>query len=83
MHRRPFLMNASAATLAACFRASLAGIERMRAAGRVERRSLGRTGEALSIIRFGGIVGMDATPAAGLGASAGLSGWKLPQDRGP
>jgi aryl-alcohol dehydrogenase-like predicted oxidoreductase len=62
MHRRTFLVNASAATLAACFPASLAGIERTRAAGRLERRSLGRTGEALSIIGFGGIVVMDATP---------------------
>jgi aryl-alcohol dehydrogenase-like predicted oxidoreductase len=63
MHRRTFLMNASAATLAGCFPASLVGIERTRAAGRLERRSLGRTGEALSIIGFGGIVVMDATPA--------------------
>jgi aryl-alcohol dehydrogenase-like predicted oxidoreductase len=62
MHRRTFLRNASAATLAACFPASLAGIERTFAAGRLERRSLGRTGESLSIIGFGGIVVMDATP---------------------
>jgi predicted aldo/keto reductase-like oxidoreductase len=62
MHRRTFLMNASAATFAACFPASLAGIERTRAAGRLERRALGRTGETLSIIGFGGIVVMDATP---------------------
>src|SRR5262245_33871264 len=63
MHRRTFLMKASAATLATCFPASLAGIERTRAGGRLERRSLGRTGETLSIIGFGGIVVMDATPA--------------------
>ena len=56
MHRRTFLMNASAATVAACVPASLAGIERTRATGRLERRALGRTGEALSIIGFGGIV---------------------------
>jgi aryl-alcohol dehydrogenase-like predicted oxidoreductase len=62
MHRRTFLRNASAATLAACFPASLAGIERTFAAGRLERRALGRTGESLSIIGFGGIVVMDATP---------------------
>jgi predicted aldo/keto reductase-like oxidoreductase len=62
MDRRTFLMNASAATLAACFPASLTGIERRRAAGRLERRSLGRTGESLSIIGFGGIVVMNATP---------------------
>lgn len=62
MHRRTFLMNASAATIAACFPASLAGIERVRPPGRLERRSLGRTGESLSMIGFGGIVVMDATP---------------------
>jgi predicted aldo/keto reductase-like oxidoreductase len=62
MHRRAFIRNASVATLAACFPASLGGIERVRAAGRLERRSLGRTGESLSIIGFGGIVVMNATP---------------------
>lgn len=62
MHRRTFLKDASAATLAACFPASLAGIERTYAAGPLERRSLGRTGESLSIIGFGGIVVMNATP---------------------
>jgi aryl-alcohol dehydrogenase-like predicted oxidoreductase len=62
MDRRTFLTNASAATLAACFPATLAGIQRTRGAGRLERRSLGRTGESLSIIGFGGIVVMDATP---------------------
>ncbi len=56
-------MNASAATVAACFPASLAGIQRSRAAGRLERRSLGRTGESLSIIGFGGIVVSETTPA--------------------
>ncbi len=61
MHRRTFLMDVSIATLAGCFPASLAGIQRTRAAG-LERRSLGRTGESLSIIGFGGIVVMDATP---------------------
>ncbi len=63
MDRRTFLTSASAATLAACFPASLAGIQRTRGAGRLERRSLGRTGESLSIIGFGGIVVMDATPS--------------------
>lgn len=62
MHRRTFLMNTSAATIAACFPASLAGIQRTRDGGRLERRSLGRTGESLSIVGFGGIVVMDATP---------------------
>lgn len=62
MDRRTFLMNASIGTFAACFPASLAGIQRSKAGGRLERRSLGRTGESLSIIGFGGIVVMDATP---------------------
>jgi aryl-alcohol dehydrogenase-like predicted oxidoreductase len=62
MERRTFLRNASAATLAACFPASLSGIERVYPAGRIERRSLGRTGQSLSMIGFGGIVVMDATP---------------------
>jgi predicted aldo/keto reductase-like oxidoreductase len=62
MERRTFLKNASAATLAACFPASLSGIERVSAAGRIERRSLGRTGQSLSMIGFGGIVVMNATP---------------------
>jgi predicted aldo/keto reductase-like oxidoreductase len=61
MYRRTFLRNASAATLAACFPASLAGIGRTHSGGALERRSLGRTGESLSIIGFGGIVVMDAT----------------------
>lgn len=62
MHRRTFLINTSAATLAACFPASLAGMARTRRAGKLERRGLGRTGESLSIIGFGGIVVRDATP---------------------
>jgi predicted aldo/keto reductase-like oxidoreductase len=61
MDRRAFLTNASAATVAACFPASLAGLRRTRAAGQIERRSLGRTGQSLSVIGFGGIVVMDAT----------------------
>ncbi len=61
MDRRDFLRSCSAASLAACFPASLAGIERARETGKLERRSLGRTGEKLSIIGFGGIVVMNAT----------------------
>ncbi len=62
MQRRTFLKSASAATVAACFPASLDGIERVYGAGPLERRSLGRTGQSLSIIGFGGIVVKDATP---------------------
>jgi aryl-alcohol dehydrogenase-like predicted oxidoreductase len=61
MDRRDFLVKGSAASLLACFPASLAGIERTAEAGRLERRALGRTGERLSIIGFGGIVVMNAS----------------------
>ncbi len=62
MQRRTFVANLSTAALAACFPASLAGIARVHGAGRLERRSLGRTGESLSIIGLGGVVVMNATP---------------------
>jgi aryl-alcohol dehydrogenase-like predicted oxidoreductase len=61
MQRRDFLKHSSAAALLACFPASLAGMDRSRAGNQLERRSLGRTGERLSIIGFGGIVVMNAT----------------------
>jgi predicted aldo/keto reductase-like oxidoreductase len=61
MLRREFLKGTSAAALLGCFPASLAGLERSRAGGQLERRSLGRTGERLSILGFGGIVVMNAT----------------------
>jgi diketogulonate reductase-like aldo/keto reductase len=61
MDRRDFITRSSAASLLACFPASLAGLERITAVGKLERRSLGRTGERLSIIGFGGIVVMNAT----------------------
>ena len=54
MDRRDFLVKGSAASLLACFPASLSGIERTVQAGRLERRALGRTGERLSILGFGG-----------------------------
>ena len=61
MERRDFLVKGSAASLLACFPASLAGLERTFEAGKLERRALGRTGERLSILGFGGIVVMNAT----------------------
>ncbi len=61
MDRRDFLKTTSAASLLACFPASLAGMERTSEPGKLERRSLGRTGEKLSILGFGGIVVKDAT----------------------
>ena len=61
MERRDFLLKSSAASMLACFPASLAGLERVTEAGKLERRPLGRTGERLSILGFGGIVVMNAT----------------------
>ena len=61
MERRDFIVKSSAASMLACFPASLAGLERVTEAGKLERRALGRTGERLSILGFGGIVVMNAT----------------------
>jgi aryl-alcohol dehydrogenase-like predicted oxidoreductase len=62
MKRRDFAASAAGAGAAlALFPAVLKGIERDTPAGRLERRSLGKTGEKLSIIGFGGIVVMNAT----------------------
>ncbi len=57
MDRREFLRQTavSAATLN-CFPASLSAIERESVPGKIERRSLGQTGEKLSIVAFGGFV---------------------------
>ncbi len=62
MNRRDFVVG-TAGTVAglAAFPAGLQAIERERTQGRLERRALGRTGEKLSIIGFGGMVVMDAT----------------------
>jgi aryl-alcohol dehydrogenase-like predicted oxidoreductase len=43
------------------FPANLSALERTRPGGGLERRSLGKTGEKLSILGFGGIVVMNAT----------------------
>ena len=61
MERRDFIRKSSAASLLACFPASLSSIERIVVPGTLERRALGQTGEKLSIIGFGGIVVRDAT----------------------
>jgi aryl-alcohol dehydrogenase-like predicted oxidoreductase len=63
MDRRKFVSGAAAgAAGAVLFPAGLAGLERERQPGRLERRALGRTGEKLSILGFGGIVVMNSTP---------------------
>jgi len=49
-------------TLLNCFPAMLSALDRSKEEGKLERRSLGKTGEKLSILGFGGIVVMNATP---------------------
>ncbi len=62
MKRREFLQTAiSTAALLKCFPADLTAIQREAGTKGLERRSLGRTGEKLSLIGFGGIVVMNAT----------------------
>ncbi|GAB4251495.1 MAG: aldo/keto reductase [Acidobacteriota bacterium] len=61
LSRRRFLKTGSASALLACFPASLAGMRREKRNGQIEKRNLGRTGEKLSMIGFGGIVVMNAT----------------------
>ncbi len=63
MNRRDFVKKASTATLLGCFPATLSALERSAGQGRLERRSLGRTGEKLSLLGFGGIVVKDASAA--------------------
>jgi aryl-alcohol dehydrogenase-like predicted oxidoreductase len=61
MNRRDFVVGAAGAASLTAFPACLAGVERASGPGGLERRPLGRTGEKLSIIGFGGIVVMNAT----------------------
>jgi aryl-alcohol dehydrogenase-like predicted oxidoreductase len=62
MNRRDFVTGTAAGVAGATlFPAGLAGLEREKRPGRLERRALGRTGEKLSIVGFGGVVVMDAT----------------------
>jgi predicted aldo/keto reductase-like oxidoreductase len=63
MKRRTFF-KAAAGTIPVLglFPPQLEGIIREKTHGQIEKRSLGKTGEKLSIIGFGGIVVMDATP---------------------
>ncbi len=57
MDRREFLrQTATAAATLGCFPATLSAIEREIVPGQIERRSLGQTGEKLSIVAFGGFV---------------------------
>jgi aryl-alcohol dehydrogenase-like predicted oxidoreductase len=57
MDRREFLrQTATTAATLSCFPATLSAIERESVPGQIERRSLGQTGEKLSIVAFGGYV---------------------------
>jgi aryl-alcohol dehydrogenase-like predicted oxidoreductase len=64
MKRRDFVRSATGTgAVLSAFPAGLRGLEREKGPLGLERRSLGRTGEKLSIVGFGGIVVMDATAA--------------------
>jgi aryl-alcohol dehydrogenase-like predicted oxidoreductase len=64
MKRRDFIRTTSLAVpVIGLFPADLSAIGRQKSPGKIEKRSLGRTGEILSVIGFGGIVVRDATPA--------------------
>lgn len=63
MKRREFVRStAGTIPLLSCFPSTLSGMYREFPQGNLEKRSLGRTGEKLSILGFGGVVVMDATP---------------------
>lgn len=62
MKRRNFIKTtALAAPMLNLFPACLSDVKRQKSAGKIEKRSLGKTGEMLSMIGFGGIVVRDAT----------------------
>jgi len=62
MKRRKFLgVSAMSVPLISMFPAELTSLVREHGNGKLEKRSLGKTGEKLSIIGFGGIVVMNAT----------------------
>jgi predicted aldo/keto reductase-like oxidoreductase len=80
MKRRNFIRaTALAAPSLSLFPADLSSIIREPPApGKIEKRSFGKTGEMLSMIAFGGIIVMDATPeqaaaSVKLGIDAGVN----------
>ena len=63
MKRRDFIKTtAIMAPAMSLFPADLTFIKRESAGGKLEKRSLGKTGEMLSVLGFGGIVVMNVTP---------------------
>lgn len=64
MIRRDFIRKASVVVpMISLFPADLGAVTRMSQPGKIEKRSLGKTGEMLSIIGFGGIVVRDVAPS--------------------
>jgi aryl-alcohol dehydrogenase-like predicted oxidoreductase len=64
MKRRDFIKTATvAAPVISLFPADLTALVRESVPGKLEKRALGKTGEMLSMIGFGGIVVMNATPS--------------------
>lgn len=64
MKRRDFIRTTAVSVpLIGLFPSGLAGIKREQKDGKIEKRMLGRTGEMLSMIGFGGIVVRDASAA--------------------
>ncbi len=64
MKRRDFVKATSLiAPMISLFPADLSGLARISDPGKIEKRALGRTGEMLSMIGFGGIIVMDSTPS--------------------
>lgn len=63
MKRRNFIRKSfMAAPMLSLFPADLSAVMRKKTPGLIEKRSLGKTGEMLSIIGLGGVVVMNATP---------------------
>ena len=64
MKRRKFIKNSALSLpLISMFPAQLSAIAREKPQGKIEKRALGKTGEMLSMIGFGGIVVRDASTA--------------------
>lgn len=77
MQRRDFLKVAAlTAPMVSLFPADLSAIERKTTKGKIEKRSLGKTGEMLSMIGFGGIV------VSGVNADEASASVKLAIDSG-
>lgn len=57
MKRRDFIKTTAMATpMLSLFPSDLSAISRIKVKGKIEKRSLGKTGEMLSIIGFGGSI---------------------------